>query len=58
MQCPELITVILHLVLYGCETGSLTARKEHKIVSQNKVFRRIVEPKKKEVKGGQRKQHD
>jgi hypothetical protein len=41
-------TVILQVVLYGCETWSLTSRKEHRLrVSENKVLR-IFGPKRKE----------
>jgi hypothetical protein len=36
----------LHVVLYGCETWSLTAREEHKLrVFENRVWRRIFGPK-------------
>jgi hypothetical protein len=39
-------TVILFLVLYGCETWYLTLREEHRLrVSENKVLRRIFGPK-------------
>jgi maleate cis-trans isomerase len=35
-------TVILPVVLYGCETWSLTLREEHRLrVSENRVLRRI-----------------
>ena len=35
-------TIILHVVLYGCETWSLTLREEHRLrVSENRVLRRI-----------------
>jgi hypothetical protein len=35
-------TIILPVVLYGCETWSLTAREEHKLrVLENRVLRRI-----------------
>jgi hypothetical protein len=34
------------VVLYGCETWSLTVREEHKLrVSENRVLRRIFGPK-------------
>jgi len=43
-------TIILPVVLYGCETWSLTLRKERRPrVFENKVFRRIFGPKKDEV---------
>jgi hypothetical protein len=49
-------TIILLVVLYGCETWSLTLREEHRLrVFENKVLRRIFAPKKDEVTGGWRK---
>jgi hypothetical protein len=51
-------TVILPAVLYGCETWSLTLRKEHKLrVFENRVLRRIFGPKREED-GSQRKLHN
>jgi hypothetical protein len=45
-------TTILPLVLYGCETLSLTLREEHRLrVFENRVLRRIFGPKRDEVKG-------
>jgi hypothetical protein len=42
-------TVIFPLVLYGCETWSLTLREEHRLrVFENRVFRRIFGPKREE----------
>ena len=39
-------TVIFPVVLYGCETWSLTLREEHRLrVFENRVFRRIFGPK-------------
>jgi hypothetical protein len=39
-------TVILPVVLYGCETWSLTLREEHGLrVFENRVLRRIFGPK-------------
>jgi hypothetical protein len=36
----------LDMVLYGCESWSLTLRKEHRLmVFENRVWRRIFEPK-------------
>jgi hypothetical protein len=47
------------VVLYGCETWSLTLREEHKLmVFENRVLRRIFEPKWDGVMGGWRKLHD
>jgi hypothetical protein len=38
-------TIILSVVLNGCETWSLTVREEHKLrVFENRVLRRIFEP--------------
>jgi hypothetical protein len=40
------MTIILPVVLYGCETWSLTLREEHKLrVFENGVLRRILGPK-------------
>jgi hypothetical protein len=39
-------TIILLVVLYGCETWSLTVREEHKLrVFENRVLKRIFGPK-------------
>jgi hypothetical protein len=43
-------TIILPVVLYGCETWSLTLRKEHTLF-ENSVLRRIFGPKRDEVTG-------
>ena len=44
------------VVLYGCETWSLTLREEHSLrVFQNRVLRRIFGPKREEVRGEWRK---
>jgi hypothetical protein len=52
-------TIILPVVLYGCETWSLTLREEHKLrVFENTVLRRIFGPKRDEVTGGWRKLHN
>jgi hypothetical protein len=52
-------TIILPVVLYGCETWSLTLREEHRLtVFENKVSRRIFGPKRDEVMGGWRKLHN
>jgi len=51
-------TIILPLVLYGCETWSLTLREERRLrVFENKVLRRIFGPKRDEVTGEWRKLH-
>ena len=45
-------TIILPIVLYGCETWSLTLREERKLkVFENKVLRRIFGPRRDEVTG-------
>jgi len=45
-------TTILLVVLYGCETWSLTLREERKLtVFENKVLRRIFGPRRDEVTG-------
>jgi hypothetical protein len=47
------------VVLYGCETWSLTLRKEHKLrVIENRVLRRIFGPKRDGVTGLWRKLHN
>jgi hypothetical protein len=44
------------MVLYGCETWSLTLREEHRLrVFENRVLRRIFGPKRDEVTGDWRK---
>jgi hypothetical protein len=46
---------ILSVVLYGCETWSLTVRAEYKLwVFENRVLK-IFGPKRDEVEGGWRK---
>jgi hypothetical protein len=51
-------TIILPVVLYGCETWSLTLREEHILRAfENRVLRRIFGPKKDEVTGEWRKLH-
>jgi len=45
-------TIILSVVLYGCETWSLTMREERKLrVFENMVWRRIFGPRRDEVMG-------
>jgi hypothetical protein len=45
-------TIILPVVLYGCETWSLILREELKMrVFENKMLRRIFGPKREEVTG-------
>jgi hypothetical protein len=46
-------TIILPVVLYGCETWSLTLGKGHRLrVFENRVLRRIFGPKRDELRGG------
>ena len=46
-------TIILPVVLYGCETWSLTLREERKLrVLENMVLRRIFGPRRDEVTEG------
>jgi hypothetical protein len=52
-------TIILPVVLYGCETWSLPLREEHRLrVFENRVLRRIFGPKRDEVKEEWRKLHN
>jgi hypothetical protein len=51
-------TIILPVVLHGCETWSLTLREEHRLrVFENRVLRRIFGPKRGEETGEWRKLH-
>jgi hypothetical protein len=44
-------TIILHVVLYGCETLSVTLRKEHRLTAlEKRVLRKIFGPKKVEIR--------
>jgi hypothetical protein len=50
---------LLSVVLYGCETWSLTLREESRLrVFENRVLRRIFGPKRDEVTGDWRKLHN
>ena len=52
-------TIVLPVVLYGCETWSLTLREEHSLkVFENRVLRRIFGPKRDGVTGECRKLHN
>jgi hypothetical protein len=47
------------MVLYGCETWSLTLREEHRLtVFENRALRRIFGPKRDGVTGKWRKLHN
>jgi hypothetical protein len=53
------INIILPIVLYGCETWSLKLREQRTLrVFENRMPRRISEPKRGEVKGKWRKLHN
>jgi len=52
-------TIILPIVLYGCETWSLTLREERKLrVFENMVLRRIFVPRRDELTGEWRRLHN
>ena len=52
-------TIILPVVLYGCETWSLTMREERRLsVFEHRVLRGIFGPKRDEVTGERRKIHN
>jgi hypothetical protein len=52
-------TIILPVVLYGCETWSFTLRYEHRLrVFENRVLMRIYGPKRDEVTGEWRKMYN
>jgi hypothetical protein len=52
-------TIILPVVLYGCETLSLTLREKRRLrVFENRVLRRVFRPKRNEVTGEWRMLHN
>jgi hypothetical protein len=52
-------SIILPVILYGCETWAVTLREEHRLrVFENKVLRRTFGPRRDEVTGGRRKLHN
>ena len=52
-------TIILSVVLYGCETWSFTLREERRLrVSENRLLRRIFGPKRDKETGEWRKLHN
>jgi len=52
-------TIILPIVLYGCETWSLTLREERKLrVFENMALTRIFGPRRDEVTGEWRRLHN
>ena len=45
-------TIILPVILYGCETWSLTLREKRKLrMFENRVLRRVFGPKRNEIAG-------
>ena len=51
-------TLILPVVLYGCETWSLILREERRLrMLENRVLRRVFWPRRDEVTGEWRKLH-
>jgi hypothetical protein len=52
-------TIIVSVVLYGCETWSVTLREEHRLrVFESRVLRRIFGPKREGVTGELRRLHN
>jgi hypothetical protein len=52
-------TITFPVVLYGCETWSLTLREERRLrVFENRVLRAVFGPKRDEVTGEWRKRHN
>jgi hypothetical protein len=52
-------TIILPVVLYGCETWSLTLQEKHRLrVFENRVLWRIYGPKRDEIRGEWRMLHN
>jgi len=52
-------TIILPVVLYGCETWSLILKEERRLrVFENRVLRRVFGPKRDEITGEWRKLHN
>jgi hypothetical protein len=59
LSACRVFNIILPVVLYGCETSSLTLREEHRLrVFENKVLRRIFGPRRDVVTGNGRKLHN
>jgi hypothetical protein len=57
--CEISLSITGFLVLYGCETWSLTLREEQRLrVFENRVLRRIFGPKRDEVMAEWRKLHN
>jgi hypothetical protein len=59
MKIKIYITIILPVVLYGCETWSLTLREKRRLrVFENRMLRKIFGPKRDEVTGEWRRLHN
>ena len=59
LQLPTVFSIILPVVLYGCETWSLTLREEMKLrVFENMLLRRISGPRRDEITGEWRRLHN
>ena len=59
MKVKTYKTIIQPVVLYGCETWSLTLREERRLrVFENKVLRKISGAKKDEITGEWKKLHN
>ena len=59
IKIKKFITIILHVILYGCETWSLTLREERRLrVFENGMLRRIFGPKRDEVTREWRRLHN
>jgi hypothetical protein len=57
--CKIYKTIILAVVLYGCEIYSLTLKEEHSLrVFENRALRRMSGPKREEVAGRWRRLHN
>jgi hypothetical protein len=58
ITCKIYRTIILPVVLYGCESWSLTLREECRLrVFENRVLRRLFVPKRDEVSGEWKRLH-
>ena len=59
MKVKRYKTIILPVVLYGCEIWSLTLREENRLsVFENKVLRKIFGAKEDKITGEWRKLHN
>ena len=59
LRGPTYKTIMLLVVLYGCETWSLTLKEEHRLrVFENKILRKIFGGKRNEITGEWRKLHN